>query len=76
MHADFECHSCCKRAFDGLITSFVSKDQTNKDEVHLSFDLETKKITVGFLCSEDCHQLVLVLRYLPYREMVVLLHWK
>lgn len=28
MHADFECNLCCNRTFDGLVTSFVSKQQT------------------------------------------------
>lgn len=28
MHANFEYSLCCNRAFDGLITSFVSAQQT------------------------------------------------
>lgn len=38
--------------------------------------LRNSEIIVRYLCFEDCHQLLLLLRYLPYSETVALLHWK
>lgn len=38
--------------------------------------LRSLKIIVCYLCSEDCHQLLLLLRYLPYSGRAMLLHLK
>lgn len=43
----------CNRAFDGFVfTSFISKHQTKKDEIHLSFDWETKKNSLLYVFWE------------------------